>query len=537
MWSLCPVQLGNVAVDNPTARNRHVRERGGNDRLGKRQASTSLSMLQPSGHRHTTTPLPTLVSISTTLTLGTATGSTAPTASAPPGAGTLIQVGPYSCTTTVDLQLLTGIISGHLGSTQFNTNATLKFLVLNLHAAAPASDPTGSGAAPANPDLLSNILNSQVSDYLYTPSDLARERADLNATGSWFGGLRTYQSNPAYYDITQTGDVYSTPDGWPGESFVELSLAKRLFTSYGRVDPQLSGYNFSGDASTIFGANYLQKMPPVTIDSNGQVGSGCFFDPGVYSVSRVNDSWATAVTTLDPANSQSISLHVGNLTNCGISPLLNQTLNGQTADENPELYIQYARSTIWSWGPGEPHNATDGQGFQAHDYRCAVLNATSGFWTTENCGRSYRSACRRPDAVYEWSISNAPAQYMNAQITCPAGTDFDAPRTALENTYLLHTLQQTLAQTGLTGVNDELLWVNFNDLDIPQCWVTGVNATCPYVNKHSGSQEIIVPTIAAVVVFVLAFLTILVKCAANRQQSKRRRRRGDDGWDYEGVPS
>jgi hypothetical protein len=48
---------------------------------------------------------------------------------------------------------------------------------------------------------------------------------------------------------------------------------------------------------------------------------------------------------------------------------------------------------------------------------------------------------------------------------------------------------------------------------------------------------VVIPTVAGVIVFLLAILTITVKCAANRQNTRRRRKRGEGGWDYEGVPS
>ena len=87
-------------------------------------------------------------------------------------------------------------------------------------------------------------------------------------------------------------------------------------------------------------------------------------------------------------------------------------------------------------------------------------------------------------------------------------------------------------------VEDELLWVDFNDLDIEDCWVIGQNSTCPYQDQKVGQgREVVVPTVAAVVVFVLAILTVFIKCAANRRNTRRRRKRVDDGWDYEGVPS
>lgn len=75
---------------------------------------------------------------------------------------------------------------------------------------------------------------------------------------------------------------------------------------------------------------------------------------------------------------------------------------------------------------------------------------------------------------------------------------------------------------------------------MPDCWVEGVNSTCPYVSRTDTNKVriVVVPTVAAVAIFLLAALTFFVKCAANRREDKRgRRRRNVGGWEYEGVPS
>ena len=83
------------------------------------------------------------------------------------------------------------------------------------------------------------------------------------------------------------------------------------------------------------------------------------------------------------------------------------------------------------------------------------------------------------------------------------------------------------------------VWINFNSLNLQTCWVaTGPNGTCPYYDdsRATQSRQVLVPTIAAIIVLILTALTLFVKCSANRRNSKNRRR-GEGGWDYEGVPS
>lgn len=123
-----------------------------------------------------------------------------------------------------------------------------------------------------------------------------------------------------------------------------------------------------------------------------------------------------------------------------------------------------------------------------------------------------------------------------AESGCGDNQSFALPRTGLENSYLY---------AAWAGAHDDkdgdtAVWIDFNSLDREDCWVVGVNASCPYLNDDNAqrSRTVIVPTVAAVIIFVLSALTLFVKCAANRQNSRRRRRRrGEDGWDYEGVPS
>lgn len=123
---------------------------------------------------------------------------------------------------------------------------------------------------------------------------------------------------------------------------------------------------------------------------------------------------------------------------------------------------------------------------------------------------------------------------------CPSNSTFAAPRTALENSYLISAMQ-TAHSNGSLDTDDTSIWVNFNDLDVSGCWVAGANQTCPYVQRPTDtSRRVTVPTVAAVVVFALVALTLFSKVAANRTSRKRRRSRkriGDGGWDYEGVPS
>ena len=106
----------------------------------------------------------------------------------------------------------------------------------------------------------------------------------------------------------------------------------------------------------------------------------------------------------------------------------------------------------------------------------------------------------------------------------------------MENAHLLAALRASFSSSS----PHDPIFLNLNSLDVSNCWVAGTNATCPYVPPMDTDHTriVVVPTVAAGIIFVCAVATFFVKCASNRREDKRgRRRRMVDGWEYEGVPS
>lgn len=471
----------------------------------------------------------------------TATASSAGTISSSASPSGDYPAGPYTCSNDTNLDLITDILASNFDATATNLNATLMHVSFNIHAAAQASNPGGSPQAlkesqlPQDRDTLGRTLNASLSSYLYTPPELESQRQELN--NSWYAAPSRYQPDPAYYqtNVRPDGTRY-TPDGWPGEGFIELRQEKRLLVGFGTVDAQMAGYNTSVDSSTLFPAGYLSRSRPVTTSPSGEVTDGCPFNAGQTSLAAVNSSWLS--TDYTPAAGLATTASVNNITSCGISPFLNSTVANATADANITAYRSFVQGTIWSWQAGEPRDQNSTDTTAAH---CAVLNMSShGQWQVADCTSKHYGACRASGSPYAWRVSQMSGSYDRIADTCPSGSSFSAPRTALENTYLRSSIDDwTSGDPDNSG--NELFWVDFNDLDVEGCWVSGVNQTCPYrATSDATSRTVVVPTVAAVIVFVIAALTVFVKCASNRRSSKsrrRRRRRGDDGWEYEGVPS
>ncbi|KAK3640596.1 Maintenance of telomere capping protein 6 [Elasticomyces elasticus] len=561
LWSLCPVQLGDAS---PSSETTSVAESSSaptssatlasgqlTDRedVRMRQASVSSSRTTSGDSNITSVSLTSAAASSTGTIITSNSGTSGSTGASAPSPSSLnnvlIEAGNFSCTTTTNLDQFTSVLSAYLQNTETDLNATTRYVILNLHAAAPASDPAGSPMEPSADEmprestLLSSILKSNNSAFLFTPTELAEERGELNGTGNWFGGRSNLQPDPAYFTITERtigNSGLATLDGWPSEGFLELQRAKRLVVGFGEIQPQMAAYNLSGDAPFIFPPGYLQKNSPQLTIKGGEVTSGCFFKPGEETVSSsTNSSWSVAV--IDDATQESDVLTlVQNLTSCGISPFLNRTLNNTDAATDYKPYQAFANAAKWAWADGEPRNNSVSNG-EGVEYSCAALNATVARWQAVDCAGTHYAACRVGDTPYRWAISSQQGHYANVDEGCPDNSTFAVPRTALENTYLIAAWRQHLSAH--SDLRDDMLWLDFNDIGTDACWVIGQNGTCPYLPSQSSvkGREIIVPTVAAVLVFVLAALTMFIKCAANRQKSRSKKRRGDNGWDYEGVPS
>ncbi|KAF2034128.1 hypothetical protein EK21DRAFT_85576 [Setomelanomma holmii] len=463
-----------------------------------------------------------------------------PTTSGPP----LMQIGKYNCTLLMQLNLLTGILGDFLDSTATTTGASLILLTLDVHAASSILDPNAPAPRlsqpqlPVDGQLLSDVMKSNLSDVTYTPSQLEQQRGNLNT--SWNDVDWPNRPEEGYYNVSYNfgGNRY-TVNGWPTEAFIEFKKFFRLGVGYGSIDSQMGLYNIGTDLEYIFPPGTFSEVEAAVVSSDGRVSSGCLFDAADTGVTTArNSSWAIIPAPALNVNSNPDLMApipaIKNLTSCGISPILNQTLAGATADKNPLPYAAYVHSTVWSWAPGEPLNATSNGDDNSN--RCATISMSPypGRWRVTDCSDRHRVACHLPGEPYNWEISNDVSDYNGAASACRSPYIFSVPHTALENAHLLAAMRNKREN------NDEPVFIDLNAINVPDCWVIGTNGTCPYLSTAdiNRTRIVVVPTVAAVIIFVLAALTFFVKCAANRRENKRgRRRRMVGGWEYEGVPS
>ncbi|KAJ5822425.1 hypothetical protein N7447_004765 [Penicillium robsamsonii] len=468
---------------------------------------------------------------------------------------TLYELGPYKCTDDLGPDTLVEVLVGYFEDTDNQLTVYTTYLVLNLHVAASVSTPDepasaiSGGQLPSETERAGSILGTALSEFIYTPAQLASDRSNLNE--SWYKVDQSYMPITEYFTVheNEKGEQ-STPDGWPSSKYIQLAKRDRVLIEYGSVDSQLVHYNLSTTDNSVFFPGYLTSDVNVSATTNGTLTSGCLYEPGLTRVSQTNSSWAISNHLPVPdglstdETMDSLAYVLSNLTACGLSPMLNTTLFGQTADQQVEHYRNVSLSSSWAWAIGEPHDANyaGSDGDPKYD-RCAIMDLTlDGHWRSMNCTEQRRGACRIGHSPFSWVLSNKSDTFSNVSNTCPPGSSFAVPRTGLENTYLYkHLLSLPETKVDLSSTDPALreVFVNFNSRDITSCWISGgYGATCPYASdpQQLERETVLVAAIAGIIILIITALTFFVKCNANRRNS-RRRKRVIAGWEYEGVPS
>jgi hypothetical protein len=516
---------------------------------GKRQASVSAaSTSAPVAGNLTSVNATATATTTTTGPSSTSSDEAIPTSTGVSG-GTLLNLGPYTCSLDLNLGSIISLYQDYFSTTADTISARLQFLEFNLHAAAPFTDPSAPAQRPmlnrlpSGGDLIGAQFISVLDKAVYTPQALRDDRQNLNQ--SWYRDEYRTPTDDNYFSVFQLPDGnVATHDGWPGESWALLTDNRRLLLAWGTIDPQMSLYDFQADSLNVFNDSLLVTTQRTTWGSNGILDEGCYFKQDETTVAQTNASWA--VSTIEDLDIPALANLAQNLTACGISPVLNRTFGGSSVAQNLVDYQGFVEAAVYGWAPGEPSNASSEakEKHTGNDFRCAMLDANappSGRWRVDVCQTSRRAACRIAGQPYAWRLTTEMVTFDVAPGACPEHTTFDLPRTGLENTYLYREILNTTSTLRNDEASDILegVWINFNSLDQPGCWVIGgPNMTCSYSNFAEKQQQrnVLIPTIAALIILVLSVLTLLVKCNQNRR-SNTRRRRGENGWEYEGIPS
>ena len=496
---------------------------------------------------------------------GETTNSAAPSPIPPED---LESLGPYKCSPGAILSAYSRVMNSYFLATQNTLDAHITYFTFNIHAAADHDKPTDPAPSPTSmpkqESHIGSLLNGNLSAYIYTPANLENNRANLNS--SWFIVPERYRPVTDYYSITTNQDgIWSTPDGWPSESFIEFSNGKRTLLQFGQVDPQMKAVINDAQLEILFPPNSLQLTQiGISFNGTGALSKGCYVHSSETSLSDSNSTWASATlsdislflnmnsrTSSNPTYSSFDMAIPESLTNCGISPFLNTTLR-TSADRDPSPYKAFIDSSMWAFGLGQPQtynpSASTGDG-KINLWRCATTD-TTGRWSVDDCGEKHLVACRA--GPLNWTISSFPVSYSFGATACPKGFTFAVPGSALENGYLTRSILRSKEYKTKGGLDPGPgVLLNVNSLDVGGCWVPGqggTNGTCPYdsgdLAEFSRQRTIVVPTVAAVIVLIVTVLTLVTKGYGNRRSGRRKERRGRrgrrgraNGFVYEGVPS
>lgn len=444
----------------------------------------------------------------------------------------------YVCDDAFNLTALLTVFDAWADSTDTDLAVRLAVLEFNLHKAAGSSGYSSSSGS------FSSVLKS-VFSHLYSPSALFTDRDNLHS--SWLDTNIDEQSIDRMFDFQALGEVGTdyynvlnaessqptTLDGWPNEEFLNFEDRRRFIPTFGTISADLNYDYATLDGDDIFAPGYLGVA--------SSPANKCHYLDSNDNVSANNNSWAiVADSNTSPFSTSNTTT---DLSSCGLAITVNSTVNA-TANSTDSMmhYFNVLRATTaWAWDDGEPAtksaNTTRGQNF-----RCAAMSAANGTWAVADCQASKRPVCRKWHRPYSWVVGNTAVPYAHASSMCPEGTSFDAPRTALENRYLLAAVEAA----GVHDAANSRVWMDFNSLAVEKCWVTGgANASCPYDQSTFESRKVLVPTVAAVIILAISALACCAKIGSWRSDRVRRKRRKMvkgakrrmDGVEYEGVPS
>jgi hypothetical protein len=319
----------------------------------------------------------------------------------------------YSCAPGANLDTLLNTLRSILTRTDNQLRqAGLIFLNLNLHALPSLTARNDTTDLSISSDSsLSDQINKTLSDWIYSPTSLAKERQDINAT------FLSDTANPiidisAFYDviIDNETDIASTPNGWPTTRHLFETAGRRLLIGFGSINLPSGFYDITQDTSIVFppgtfgGQSQLIPANSITnrLDSclgpNGVVfGSSGEVDFNSTATTANNSFAISQSTTLnDPLSYNSLQ----SIVSCGLSPIVNtpfQNINsGNSSPFNP------IAGTIWSWlPPSEPKNTSLPANGTENVVACAALLADSGHWVVLDCNVELSLACRVDNKAYE----------------------------------------------------------------------------------------------------------------------------------------
>lgn len=353
-----------------------------------------------------------------------------------------------------------------------------------------------------------------------------------------------------------------------------FKLSQRVFPVV--IDNNLSpntSYNLSDDKYTFFTSLDSNTDASVTFNVlDMEIKKEDDVECQTFQISFDNSSLHFAYDTDDdPFTLQSYWESI----KCGYSPIINHSFN------NLSEITQFLEVSLWSWAPYQPtqtginelsisdifnnltnrgipyyvsylesirnyttvfmedsaNNSSDndnGDGDDGDEYsnRCAVLSKIG--WIATSCDEKFYAVCVNSKNSSDFVITNDKKSYSKSIIECKS-IDGDYELTVPANT-----LQQYY-MISLIPSGEDVLWINLNSLSSENCWVVGIDSTCPYqavVSHHIFVQMITPSSVMGFLLFILFLVMQFQQLPVHRNRKYWRKLLNEKlKNDYDGVPS
>lgn len=504
----------------------------------------------------------------------------------------------YNCQVNTTISSIFNVVNSFIRTTNTNTDANMINVLVNLKDIrypdtqfsnltvdsekyqafiSPYVNNINTGLLELQESTIAQIV-TPLGTSLFTPSELANYRMML---------------------LTSKSDSF-----YNESSLLYPKLDQYLFTQYNRVNTFISSNEMSGNAtysynftevdnSTFFAMQLNDSIDLVTI-SNTSVLHTCqtlLDSTDSYNVSIFNSfSHQLHFRFIVDSNDQVFTNDsIREYVECGFSPILNSStlayLNSSTNstnwDSSTENYYTLWASinsmlpySLWAFALGQPYtpdisntgnsttsddnsngsssvaNSTNIEGDTDDDdlstsqvaFSCGSLSDEGIF--VNNCYLSLPFACQNISNPDDWSIDfDNKKTYFDSYLeaSCPTGFNFSIPKLSIEMLSLLTYINKTTTTNGAKYP----IWIDLNDITIPQCFVSGgPYASCPY-QKTITYQALVRMTapsaIVAVVVLILIFLEKVIRETPIHLNRKKHWKKVIEKYTneqpYEGVPS
>lgn len=167
-----------------------------------------------------------------------------------------------------------------------------------------------------------------------------------------------------------------------------------------------------------------------------------------------------------------------------------------------------------------------------YNNRCAVISRSG--WVATTCDRKLYAICINSKNSSDYQITSEKRTYTKADLECQSldgDYELTVPRNTLQQDYMM----------SLIPDDESALWINLNSLSSKNCWVVGIDSTCPYqsvISHHIFVQMITPSSVMGFLLFVLFLFMQFQQLPVHKNRKYWKKLLNEKlKNDYDGVPS